>query len=118
MVTPTAAATPSLDIRCRQPGALFPAGRPWCAGGAHRAGGMLGGLLAADGSSAPADTGPSGSHDPTNPRATQGPDMAGSRPSAGPETARCGAIPGRDASGSVRNTDPVSSVARPATNSR
>ena len=34
------------------------------------------------------------------------------------ETVRCVAMAGRDASGSARNTDPVSSAARPITNSR
>jgi hypothetical protein len=140
IATPTAAATPSLDIRCRQPRGLFPASRPWCAGGAHRAGGMLGGLLAAGGRSALADPDPAGSHDPINPRATQGADMGGSRATPapetarcpampgpetarcpampGPETARCPAMPGRASSGPVTNIDPVSSVARPTTNSR
>jgi hypothetical protein len=67
IATPTAAATPSLDIRRRQPGGLFPADGPCCTGQAHRALGMLGGLLAADGSGARAEPGPPCSQDPMNP---------------------------------------------------
>ena len=67
IATPTAAATPSLDIRRRQPGRPFPAGGRCCTGRAHRAGGMLTGLLAAGGPGALAEPGPACSQDPMNP---------------------------------------------------
>jgi hypothetical protein len=67
IITPTAAATPSLDIRRRQPGGLFPADGTCWTGRAHRAGGIPGGLLAAGGSVALAEPGPACSQDPMNP---------------------------------------------------